>query len=99
MERLRIGPHGELRLAKQQLQALDLQPGSYVTVRVEKRRIVIEKSAFDPLADFGKKPDADALEKAIDQERDRARKADRTFEKLMENPPEVRPEDRPDFWD
>lgn len=98
MERLRVGNHGELRLPSKMLDALGIQPGSFVRLEVVDGKLIVEKTKYDPFESIGKGNDPNALEKAFEDERKRAGKADRTFKKLMENPPEVRPEDHPDFW-
>jgi antitoxin component of MazEF toxin-antitoxin module len=96
---IEIDRQGRVRLPERALRMLGVRGGQKIRLRFEGERVVLERIvAVDPFAEAMKKPEADALEKLMDeQDRDRA-EAENRFEELLENPPEVKPEDRPDLW-
>ena len=100
MDRIRVEPDGSIRLPRAAMKALSLNPGSYVLVDIDddEKTILIRKTQYDPFASAGKPSTEESFEDLLEEEDERAKRADRAFERLMENPPEVRPEDRPDLW-
>jgi AbrB family looped-hinge helix DNA binding protein len=90
---------GRVVLPKRALEALGVRGNGRVRLRVEGERVVLERIVpVDPFADALKKPDADALEKLVDEQKRERAAAEGRFEELLENPPEVKPEDNPDLW-
>jgi len=81
-------------------EALNLNPQTKVTVRMEGTRVIIEKVALadDPFAKAAEGPDVSALDRIQKEQQAQKEKARDRFEELIKNPPEVKPEDNPDLW-
>ena len=97
--RVQIRKNGSITLPKEVLDGLDVGPGSYLKLTLEKTHITLEKMDFDPFAEVRKKPDPDAFEKIRKRQEEGLAEAEKEFLERMKDPPEIRPEDRPDFWD
>ncbi len=98
--RVQVRKDGGIVLPRNVLDALEADAGSYLAITVEENRVVLQKTTFDPFAEAHKKPDPDAFEKILKQQREGLDKAERDFmQRMKEPPPEVRPEDKPEFWD
>jgi len=98
-KRLRVGTEGSLKLSEELRGELGWTTGSYLEYEVKGERLEIWKVEVDLFAEAMKKPDKDALDKALERQAENRTAAFEDFEEKMKNPPEVRPEDRPDFWD
>ena len=97
--RVQIKKDGSVPLPKIVREALDVGPGSYVEIAVEKEQLVLKKIQFDPFAQAAKKPDPDAFEKIMQRQKEGLVEAEKEFMDRLKEPPEIKPEDRHDFWD
>jgi AbrB family looped-hinge helix DNA binding protein len=98
--RIRISPDGSLQLPKEVLEKLGWRPGSYLEFSVEAGALHLRRVEVDPFAEAIKKPDADAFEQILSQQKKSQEAAFRTFEERVKAKdfPELKPEDKPDFW-
>ena len=99
--RIRIAEDGSLRLPEEISERLGWLTGSYLAVTVEGSAVRLERVEVDPFAEALRKPDADAFDKILAQQRQSEEDALRSFDDRIRegDVPEPRPEDRPDFWD
>ncbi len=100
MSELRIRRDGCIRVPEEIYDALEMFPGTRILVKLEGKRIIIEKVALadDPFAAAAEGPDTGALDRIQEEQREAAEKAREHFKEMMENPPEIKPEDNPDLW-
>jgi AbrB family looped-hinge helix DNA binding protein len=53
-EEMKVGPKGQVVIPQVFRKALNIYPGSKVIVRLENDRVVVEKRAFDAVAEFAR---------------------------------------------
>ncbi|MHC4548032.1 MAG: AbrB/MazE/SpoVT family DNA-binding domain-containing protein [Planctomycetota bacterium] len=98
---LPVGPHGEVKLPADVLEALGLQAGEQVEIHVDTRRkqVRLERHVEDAWAEAMREKSQKGLEDLMADQAQREEDANRIFEeKLKEPPPPRRPEDDPDLW-
>ena len=91
---------GSLRLPKDVLEKLGWQAGNYLEVLVEGGAVHLRRVEVDPFVEALKKPEADAFEKILTQQKKSKEAAFKTFEERVKTKdfPELKPEDKPDHW-
>ena len=98
--RIRIASDGSLQFPKDVLDKLGWQAGSYLELSVEGSAVHLRRIEVDPFAEALRKPEADAFEKILGQQKKSQEEAFKTFEERVKAKdfPELKPEDRPDYW-
>ena len=96
--RVRIGADGEIRLPADTMEQLGWGSRHVLEVTLTEAGVRLEKIDVDPFEEAMKKPDPDAFDRILADQKESQKKAFDTFDERIKDPPEVQPEDRPDQW-
>ena len=96
--RIRIAADGSLRLPEAMMQSLGWKTGSFLEVTVEGGDARLHRVEVDPFAEALRKPEPDAFERILAQQKKSQEEAFKGFEEKILEKPAVRPEDKPDYW-
>lgn len=99
---LDLGANGELRLPGEALEALDVQPGEKLSLRIDTRhkQVRLERHVDDPWSEALKPKKQDGFEDILGAQKQRDADAADLFNKRVKEAPKEkrRPEDDPDRW-
>jgi len=98
---LKVGPGGEVRLPRDALQSLELEPGGEVELFVDTRRkqIRLERHVQDAWEEALREKPKKGFDDLMDEQSRRDVAAAELFEKKLKEPPSGRrPEDNLDLW-
>ena len=95
-----IGPDGSFRLPREVLEQLGWKTGNYLEVSVREGVVRLKHVEVEPFVEALKKPEPDAFERILSQQKKSREEAFKVFEERVKTKdfPEVRPEDKPDYW-
>ena len=99
---LDLGANGEVRLPGEALEALEIQPGEKLALRIDTRhkQVRLERHVDDPWAEALKQKKQDGFEDILGAQKQRESDAADLFDKRVQNAPKEkpRPEDNRDLW-